>query len=242
MARQGLPPEPPKVIDLGAAGKEKSLDSDALAEFHSEADWPQEIPASVPRATQPRTSPSRAVGVSFPARTDAPSSPFVWIVVLLAAVAIAEAFAAMWIWERAGDTAGANTPAVAAAFGTVYVETEPVGMEVWVNGGAAGRTPTRLSIPVGAAEIQLRQADRVHTVPLTIAPEEVVRLRVEFPARIEESVELLSKRATDSSTDRVGIVSAGAEGPAPVAGIALELPASAGRTSAALALAPSPAQ
>ena len=243
MARQGLPPEPPKVIDLGAAGKEKSLDSDALAEFHSEADWPQEIPAAPPRATPPRTFPNRAVGVSFPARTDAQSSPFVWIVVLLAAVAIAEALVAMWMWERGGDTVGANAPGMAAAYGTVYVETEPAGMEVWVNGGAAGRTPTQLSIPVGAAEIQLRHADRVHTVPLTIAPEEVVRLRVEFPARIAESVELLSERAIDGSTDMVVVVSAQAEDPELVADTALELPSSADWNSAALALVqPPPAQ
>jgi hypothetical protein len=105
----------------------------------------------------------------------------VWIAILLAAVAIAEApFVAMWIWDRpagAGNAATATANAQ-AAYGTVYVETEPAGMEVWVNGRAAGRTPTQLSIPIGAAEIQLRHADRVRTLPLTIAPGEVVRLRV----------------------------------------------------------------
>lgn len=184
MVRQELPPESPRVIEIGGAGKEKPLDSDALAEFHSEADWPQEVPVSAPRATPPTTPSSRAAGVSFPARIDTRSSPFVWIAILLAAVAIAEApFVAMWIWQRpalAGDAAGAaNAPAL-AAYGTVYVETEPAGMEVWVNGSAAGRTPTQLSIPIGAAEIQLRHADRVRTLPLTIAPGEVVRLRVEL--------------------------------------------------------------
>jgi len=243
MAGQGLPPEPPQVIDLGAAGKGKSPDSDALAEFHPEADWPHEIPASAPRATQPRTSPSKAVGISFPAQTDIRSSPYVWIVVLLAAVAIAEApFVAMWIWERAGRPAGANNAGV-TAYGTVHVETAPEGMEVWVNGGAAGRTPTQLSIPAGAAEIQLRHADRVHTVPLTIAPEETLRLRVELPATIEGSVELLSERATGGSTDMAVVVSPRTEDPAAVPDTALELPDLAGPHSRALAFGqPAPAR
>ena len=210
MVRQGPPDESPKLIDLSRAGNEDSVHSDALAEFYSEANFAPEVPASPPSPTPQRTSPNRSVGVSFPARTDTRSSPYVWIVVLLAAVAIAEApFVAMWIWERAGGTAEVNS-AGAAAYGTVHVETEPAGMEVWVNGGAAGRTPTRLSIPVGPAEIQLRDADRVHTVPLTIVSEEVVRLRVELPASSDESVGL-SDTATDASTDMVVVVSAKAE-------------------------------
>ena len=202
MVRQGPPDESPKLIDLSGPGKEKPVHSDALAEFHSEADWGEEVPASAPRPTPPRTSPNRAAGVSFPARAGTRTSPYMWIVVLLAGIAIAEApFVAMWIWERAGSSAGTNN-AEAAAYGTVHVETEPAGMEVWVNGRAAGRTPTQLSIPVGAAEIRLRDGDRVHTVPLTIAPEEIIRLRVELPASSDESVGL-SDSTTGSSPNMV---------------------------------------
>jgi hypothetical protein len=108
-------------------------------------------------------------------------------------------------------------------------------MEVWVNGGAAGRTPTQLSILVGAAEIQLRHADRVHTVPLTIASGEVVRLRVELPAAVEESVELTDGVA-DTPIDMVVVVSAQAEDLALIVDPAVEVP-SAERDSTALALA-----
>jgi len=184
MLREGQPKESPQVIDLGGSEKGKPFDStDALAAFHSEADWPQDVPVSALRATQPTTPSSRAAGVSFPARIDTPSSPFVWIAILLAVVAIAEApFVAMWIWDRPARAENVATaaPNAHAAYGTVYVETEPAGMDVWVNGVAEGRTPIQLSIPIGAAEIQLRHADRVRTLPLTIAPGEVVRLRVEL--------------------------------------------------------------
>jgi hypothetical protein len=162
----------------------------------------------------------------------------VWVAILLAVVAIAEApFAGMWIWDRvafAGSAVEANTSGL-AAFGTVHVETAPAGMEVWVNGGAAGRTPTQLSILVGAAEIQLRHADRVHTVPLTIASGEVVRLRVELPAAVEESVELTDGVA-DTPIDMVVVVSAQAEDLALIVDPAVEVP-SAERDSTALALA-----
>ena len=228
------------MVDLGGSGWGDSLESaDALAAFHSEADWPQEVPVSAPHGTQPTTPLNRAAGVSFPVRVDTHSSRFVWIVALLAAVAIAEApFVAMWMRDRparAGSAAGAAN-ASAAAFGTVYVETEPAGMEVWVNGGTAGRTPTQLSIPVGAAEIQLRHADHVRTVPLTIVPEEVVRLRIELPVSAEESVES-SDSIPGTPTDIVVVVSAQAVDPALVDDTAVEVPPAAEQDSTALALA-----
>ena len=229
------------MIDLGGPGKGKPLDStDALAEFHSEADLAQDVPVSAPRATQPTTPSSRAAGVSFPARIDTHSSPFVWIAILLAAVAIAEApFVAMWIWDRparAGNTATAAANAH-ADYGTVYVETEPAGMEVWVNGAAAGRTPTQLSIPIGEAEIQLRHEDRVRTLPLTIVSEEVLRLRVELPVSPEKSVEW-SDSVRDTPTDIVVVVSAQAEDIEAIAvdDITVEVP-SAEQDSTALVLA-----
>jgi hypothetical protein len=90
----------------------------------------------------------------------------------------------MWILDRATPT---------RTNGTVYVETEPSGAEVWIDGETAGRTPARLSIPRGAAEIQLRHAGSVRVLPLTVVPEEVVRLRVDLPSA-GESVALPGAR------------------------------------------------
>ena len=189
MARNGQHAHSPKVVGPGDAGGIDTLDAtDALAAFHSEADWPQEVPVSAPRSAQPAGSLSRAGAVSLPPRTETTSRA--WVAILFAAVALAEApFVAMWIQSRAAEQRNTGSAVASAAYGTVYVETEPSGVEVWVNGGAAGRTPARLSIPRGAAEIQLRHADHVRSVPLTIVPEEVLRLRIELPVSAEESVD-----------------------------------------------------
>jgi hypothetical protein len=240
MARNGLHAHSPKVVGLGDAGGIDTLDAtDALAAFHSEADWPEEGPVTAPRSAQPAGALSRAGAVSLPARTETTSRA--WVAILFAAVALAEApFVAMWIQSRAA-VPGTTAAVEAVAYGTVYVETEPSGVEVWVNGGAAGRTPARLSIPRGAAEIQLRHADHVRTVPLTIVPEEVVRLRVELPVSAEESVELSD--SVSNTPDIVVVVSAQAEDIALLADTSVDLSPSAERDSTALALVQqSPAQ
>ena len=178
MLRQGVPSGRAvrsQDMSLEGAAAVGFLDAtDALAAFHSEADWPQEAPVSPPRASRPVAVLTRSAAVSLPARLDQQRAPSRWVVFLLAAVAIAEApFAAMWIQDRTATT---------RSNGTVYVETEPSGAEVWINGETAGRTPTRLSIPRGAAEIQLRHAGSVRVLPLTVVPEEIVRLRVDLPS------------------------------------------------------------
>jgi hypothetical protein len=174
-----------EVINLEKiAGVSATNPTDALLAFDSEAGTDSGSPASVsaPRAPHP-TFPSRgAVAVSLPARTERPQSPSRWAVFLLATVAVAEApFVALWVEKQA---------TVAATHGTVFVETEPSGAEVRIDGDVVGRTPTRLSIPPGAAAIELRHEGSVRVLPLMIAPEETVRLRVELPTSPAESAEL----------------------------------------------------
>jgi len=166
--------------------------ADPLAAFHSETDWSHDVPATAPRTPHPVAASKGVVAVSLPPRPGRDRSPGRWAVFLLAAVAIAEApFVAMWVQHRA-PAPGLN--------GTVYVETEPSGAEVRVNGTVVGRTPARLSIPRGEAAIELRHAGSVRVVPLTIAPEETVRLRVDLPAKVQESAALPGS-TTDISAD-----------------------------------------
>jgi hypothetical protein len=131
-------------------------------------------------------------------------------VFLLAAVAVAEApFVALWVESRA---------MVTASHGTVYVETDPSGAEVLVNGKVAGRTPARLLIPRGKADIELRRAGTVRALPLTIVPEEVVRLRVELPTNSGGSPEPGGSSLDipeDVFADPAGIDSVAAEGGPP---------------------------
>ena len=185
MLRQGVPQRERSVrsqdVSLEGAAAVGLLDAtDALAAFHSETDWPQEVPVSPSRASYPVAVWTRTPAVSMFAFPDQHRSTRSWVVLLLAVVAIAEApFAAMWIHDRA-----ATTP----SNGTVYVETEPSEAEIWINGETAGRTPARLSIPRGAAEITLRHAGSVRVLPLTVVPAEIVRLRVDLPSAGESVV------------------------------------------------------
>jgi len=163
-----------RIVNLDISGGAGSADlADPLAEFHSEAEPPRLAPVTTPRAI-----PSH-VAVSLPPRPQ----PSRWssrrLVCLLAAVVIIEApFVVMWTRGQLAGSVGT---------GTVYVETEPAGAEVWLDGQMRGVTPTRLSIPRGAATLVLRREGAVRTVPLTIVPAEVVRLRVDLPSTPAES-------------------------------------------------------
>lgn len=165
---------PHDVCGEEAAGVGLLDPTDALAAFHSETDLPQDVPVSPSRASRPVAVAASSAAVSMPARSNQLRLPRSWALFLLGAVAIAEApFAAMWVHDRATTI---------RSTGTVYVETEPAGAEVWVNGEAAGHTPAQLSIPRGAAEIELRHAGGVRVLPLTVVPEEIVRLRLDLPS------------------------------------------------------------
>ena len=185
MLRQELPPESPRVIEIGGAGKEKPLDSPT----HSLSFTPK--PTGLRRSPSPR----RARRSQPRPRAERPEfrsqrgSTHIRRPSYGSRSCSRRSRSPRRRLSQCGYGNGPRWRATpprrrrmrrTAAYGTVYVETEPAGMEVWVNGSAAGRTPTQLSIPIGAAEIQLRHADRVRTLPLTIAPEEVLRLRVEL--------------------------------------------------------------
>jgi hypothetical protein len=183
-----------RIVNLEHVDGADTLDpADALAAFHSEAELPHDEPVAAPRASLPSAA-SRMAAVSLPPASAPYRSVSRWVVFLLAAVAIGEApFVVLWT--------NGQTP-VTDNTGTVYVETEPAGAEVWVNGRTRGRTPTRLSIPRGEAAIELRHAGSVRVVPLTIVSEEVVRLRVDLPAPPQESTALTG--ADDIPADAVG--------------------------------------
>ncbi|NOT25432.1 MAG: PEGA domain-containing protein [Acidobacteria bacterium] len=123
----------------------------------------------------------RAAAISLPVRQES-RAPRTWMTILLCAIALTEApFVAMWLFQ---DRADVNV-AAASNVGTVYVESDPSGLEVMVNGRVAGHTPARLSLPRGTVELQLRHAGSVRVLPLVVNPDETMRLRVEFPATTE---------------------------------------------------------
>ena len=178
--------EESRVVNLQSAERGGGFDTEnALEAFHSEADWPEEPhapkPAPVTQATNPAVALPRAVGISLPVRQE-PRAPRAWLTILLCAIALTEApFVAMWLFH---DHAAVPSTTV-SSMGIVYVESEPSGLEVLVNGAVAGRTPARLSLPRGAVELQLRYQGSVRVLPLVVNPDETMRLRVEFPVTPE---------------------------------------------------------
>lgn len=164
----------PDLVRVEGAG---GLDTDdALAAFDSEADWPKEAPVRAPQSEGAVDVPTGSVATQPQAQSNRHRLYNKWVVWTLALVAAAQTpFVAMWV--------GSQT-APPPTHGTVWVETEPSGAEIRVNGKAGGRTPARLSIPRGAAAIELRRAGRVKIVPLAITAKETVRLRVELAADI----------------------------------------------------------
>jgi hypothetical protein len=208
MGRQPSPArarnEEPRAAKLESAEGAGGLDAeDGLEAFHSEADWSESTSApkhgAGPAAAAPRA------GLSFPVRQ--PRAPRAWITVLVLAIAIAEApFVAMWVFRDGAAVSGAG----AGNLGTVFVESEPSGLEVLVNGTIAGHTPARLSLPRGAVELQLRHAGSARVLPLVVNPDETLRLRVVFPANEPvQSSALISETPAAPAAARQSLARAG---------------------------------
>jgi hypothetical protein len=186
MGRQPSPAparnEGSRVVRLESAEGAGGFDAqDGLEAFHSEADWSDSTSAPKHAAVSHAASLAAAAprtSLSFPLRHE-PRAPRAWITVLLLAIAVAEApFVAMWLFQDDAAVSGAR----AGTVGTVFVESEPSGLEVLVNGTMTGNTPARLSLPRGAVELQLRHEGSTRVLPLMVNPDETLRLRVEFPA------------------------------------------------------------
>jgi hypothetical protein len=69
---------------------------------------------------------------------------------------------------------------LAARPGLVSVETDPAGVEVFLDGHLAGRTPVRLAVPGGHGIIELRHNGLVRTLPVSTAPGSTVSHFYEF--------------------------------------------------------------
>jgi len=96
-----------------------------------------------------------------------------WVVVALAAlVAIQAPFLAYWGLRSAG--------VVGAATGTLAIETDPAGLDVIVDGRAAGRSPIELALPEGMRSVVLKQGALSRTVTVKVTRGETVRHRFEF--------------------------------------------------------------
>jgi hypothetical protein len=92
-----------------------------------------------------------------------------------AIVVIAAAIGTTAVWrEETGQTPRAPAPA-AAIEGSATIVSRPTGAEVFLNGVARGRTPLRLSLPVGAYDLELRNGGSKRSLTLTVDASTAVR-------------------------------------------------------------------
>jgi hypothetical protein len=74
-------------------------------------------------------------------------------------------------------TMGAGQPKM----GTLFVQSNPAGIAVFVDGEARGQTPARLSVKAGPHILELRRGGVPRTIPLTVAEGAEVSQYLEYP-------------------------------------------------------------
>jgi hypothetical protein len=88
-------------------------------------------------------------------------------------VALAAAFFGMRYY-------GGSTPVVAESMGTLIVQSNPSGVQVFVDGVDRGMTPARLSVPAGAHILELRGRGVPRVIPLQVGAGAQVSQYLEF--------------------------------------------------------------
>ena len=122
-----------------------------------------------------------------------------WVAVALAAlVAIQAPFLAYWGLRSAG--------VIGAATGTLAIETDPAGLDVIVDGRAAGRSPIELALPEGIRSVVLKQGTLSRTVSVNVKRGETVRHRFEFVTPAAPAVASTGTLQITSDPSRVALI------------------------------------
>jgi archaellum component FlaG (FlaF/FlaG flagellin family) len=122
-----------------------------------------------------------------------------WVVLALAALVVVQApFLAYWGLRSAG--------VLGSATGTLAIETDPAGLEVIVDGSAAGRTPVELTLAEGTRSVVLKQGPLSRTVAVNVRRGETVRHRFEFVAAAAPAAASSGTLQVTSDPPRVPIV------------------------------------
>jgi serine/threonine protein kinase len=74
-----------------------------------------------------------------------------------------------------------NMGAAQPKMGTLFVQSNPAGIPVFVDGEARGQTPARLSVKAGPHILELRRGGVPRTIPLTVAEGAEVSQYLEYP-------------------------------------------------------------
>jgi hypothetical protein len=98
-------------------------------------------------------------------------------------------------WPHSSSSAAGAAAAAPVATGQAQFDSRPSGADVLVDGIVRGRTPLKLSLPVGAHQLEIRSDAGTRTLPLAI----------EAGVLVQQYVELAS--AADSTVGRLDISS-----------------------------------
>jgi hypothetical protein len=150
---------------------------------------PVESPVVMGAADAFLPRPSAAVRAGGPA-APAPVTRMTWMVIG-AIVMIAAAIGTTAVWRgRVAQTPGTPSPS-AVLEGSATIVSRPAGAEVFVNGVVRGNTPLRLSLPVGAYDLELRNGASKRSLTLTVDATTAVREFVDLaPDGGQGSVEI----------------------------------------------------
>lgn len=180
----------PTPLDVPAGGEDEDDAGPALD--RTRVDDLERAPAAVPKLTmvEPRIAPveapvviaaSEAFGPAAPQGPRAavraapePTSRTTWLVIA-AMVVIAAAIGTTAVWrERRAGPPGAPAQVVVTE-GSATIVSRPAGAEVLLNGMVRGTTPLKLSLPVGAYDLELRNGASKRSLTLTVDAATAVR-------------------------------------------------------------------
>lgn len=107
-------------------------------------------------------------------KAPAPVTRMTWMVIG-AIVVIAAAIGTTAVWrERIGKAPGTPAPSEVLQ-GSATIVSRPAGAEVFLNGVVRGTTPLKLSLPVGAYDLELRNGASKRSLTLTVDATTAVR-------------------------------------------------------------------
>jgi PEGA domain len=157
---------------------------------------PVPVPAPVPSAAVPLSEPEdlyavfaaesddrpddddQAVPVATPApKAGRPSSPRGPRLKLIAAIVAGVAITGGGAYAARTYTKAAP---IAPSLGTVVVQSNPPGIEVFIDGESRGMTPARLSVPAGPHTLELRGRGVPRTIPIKVNPGGQIDQYLEF--------------------------------------------------------------
>ncbi len=130
-------------------------------------DAPFSVPTSQPSEPKAKKAKEKSAGPKFKLSRRA----------VIAAAALAIIATAAIVAPRFLAGFGGGQPKM----GTLFVQSNPAGIPVFVDGEARGQTPARLSVKAGPHILELRRGGVPRTIPLTVAEGAEVSQYLEYP-------------------------------------------------------------